>query len=325
MAPTLQERHGGGRLRSVALVGIDGSGKTTQAHRLADALTSAGVPATYWQNAGGRRWFSRLARKLGRRDAQRLLGRDGMLFAESALRWMAIARALLRSRLHSRVAVMDRYAVCQYASIRAHGGGRRWEGLARVLYRLFPPPDVTFLLAVEPGEAYRRIEARGTDHENIDFLAAGVAAYRSLPEFAGFVVVDANRGPDEVTRAIQAGLRQWLPAEVTPPDPTPTRRPVPHRPEATPTDPTAPPRQDEPVAADPLGTPDPVIGPSAQAEARTADAGAVRPGRTPVWSRRSSAPTRRWPESESPRRSPPVPPNVSDPRWAQPPGWPACR
>lgn len=226
VARTLQERHDGGRLRIVALIGIDGSGKTTQAHRLADALTAAGVPATYWQNAGGRRWFGRLARKLGRRDAQRLLGRDGMLFAESALRWLAIARALLRSRLRSRVAVMDRYAVCQYASIRAHGGGRRWEGLARLLYRVFPKPDVTFLLAVEPGEAYQRIEVRGTDHESIDYLAAGAAAYRSLPESPGFLVIDANRGPDEVTRAIWAALRERLPAGVVPPPEVPAVPPT---------------------------------------------------------------------------------------------------
>jgi thymidylate kinase len=190
----------------IALVGIDGSGKTTQARLLADALTVAGVPATYCQNAGGRRWFGRVARRLGRADAQRLLGRRGMLLAESVLRWLAIARALLRSRLSGRVAVMDRYAVCQYASIRAHGGRGSGERLARLAYRVFPPPDVTFLLAIRPGEAYRRIEARGTDHESIDYLAAAAAAYRALPEWPCFVVIDAGRPPADVARQIVAHL-----------------------------------------------------------------------------------------------------------------------
>jgi thymidylate kinase len=191
-----------GRPLVIALVGIDGSGKTTQARRLADALTAAGVPATYWQNAGGRRWFSRLARRLGGRDAQRLLGRRGLLVVESVLRWLAIARALVRSRLTRRAAVMDRYAVCQYASIRAHGGRRLGERLARLAYRVFPPPDITFLLAVEPQEAFRRIEMRGTDHEDLRYLAAAHDAYRALPEYAGFAVVDANPALDRVTRAI---------------------------------------------------------------------------------------------------------------------------
>jgi thymidylate kinase len=212
----------------IALVGIDGSGKTTQAHRLAEALSAHGIPATYWQNAGGRRWFGRLARHLGRRDAQLLFGRGGLLLIESVLRWLAIARALLRSWLGGRVAVMDRYAVCQYASIRAHGGRPTAEWLARLAYRLFPRPDVTFLLAVDPGTAYGRIEARGTDHESLDYLAAAMSAYRELPEHAGFVVIDAGGTPEEVTRAIYAHLAAdpVLPSPGLVP-PVPVARPAP--------------------------------------------------------------------------------------------------
>ena len=69
-----------------------------------------------------------------------------------------------------------------------------------------PPPDVTFLLAVDPAEAYRRIEARGTDHESLEFLIAAAQAYRDLPEAKQFVVINANSGPDEVTRAVLAVL-----------------------------------------------------------------------------------------------------------------------
>lgn len=196
------------RPRIIALVGIDGSGKTTQAHRLAADLTARGVPASYRQNAGGRHWFGRVARRVGRRDAQDLLGRVGMLWVESLLRWLAIARALLRSTLRGEVAVMDRYAVCQYASIRAHRGGQLAERLARVAYAIFPRPDVTFLLDVRPGEAYRRIELRGTDHETVDYLTAATAAYRSLPEHAGFTVIDANGAPDNVNRQIHAHLHR---------------------------------------------------------------------------------------------------------------------
>lgn len=208
----------------IALVGIDGSGKTTQARRLADALTAAGSPATYWQNAGGRRWFGRVARLLGRRDGQRLLGRRGLLLAESVLRWLAIARALIRSRLSGRAAVMDRYAVCQYASIRAHGGKPAAERRARLAYRVFPPPDITFLLALDPAEAYRRIEIRGTDHEDLPFLAAGQQAYQALPEFPAFVVIDAGGSAEEVTRSIFARV-PGLAAQAQPSAPTARQQP----------------------------------------------------------------------------------------------------
>ncbi|OKI62862.1 dTMP kinase [Micromonospora sp. CB01531] len=212
MARSLRGRRGGARLRAVALIGIDGSGKTTQAHRLAEALTAAGHAATYHRNAGGRRWLGRLAQRLGRPDAQRLVGRDGLLAVESVLRWLAIALALLSCLVTGRTAVMDRWSPCQYASIRAHGG-QRWERLARAGYRIFPAPRVTILLSVDPAEAYRRIERRGTDHETMRWLTSAATAYRTLPEYPSFVVVDANGTPDEVSRRIRAHLTEWLPGD----------------------------------------------------------------------------------------------------------------
>ncbi|MFV2102730.1 dTMP kinase [Micromonospora sp. LOL_024] len=203
------------RLRTVALIGIDGSGKTTQAHRLAEALNAAGHPATYHRNAGGRRWLGRAAQRLGRPDAQGLVGRDGMLLVESLLRWLAIAMTLLGSLFSGRVAVMDRYAACQYASLHAHGG-HLWERLVRAAYRLFPRPQVTFLLTVEPGVAYRRIERRGTDHESLEYLSAADGAYRALPEYPTFVLVDGDRRPDDIARDIRGHLAGWLAADAEP-------------------------------------------------------------------------------------------------------------
>lgn len=195
---------------NVAIVGVDGAGKTTQAQLLAGWLTTHGHRADYWQNAGGRRWLGRLARLLGRRDAQSLLGVGGMLLFESVLRWLAIGRALVRSRLRHRIAVMDRYSWCQYANARAHGGrpGRasRRERLARRMYRVYPEPTLTVFLAVTPGCAYARIEARGTDHEDPAYLAASDAAYRSLPEFERFVVIDANRDAARVQHDLQVAV-----------------------------------------------------------------------------------------------------------------------
>ncbi|MFC5926131.1 dTMP kinase [Micromonospora vulcania] len=224
MAKPSGTRRGRARLRTIALIGIDGSGKTTQAHRLADALTAAGRPARYRRNASGRRWLGRLAHRLGRPDAQRLVGRDGMLAVESVLRWLAIAIALLSCLLTGRTAVMDRYSACQYASIRAHGG-HRWERLARAGYRFFPTPQVTFLLAVDPQEAYRRIELRGTDHETMTWLTAADTAYRALPEYPTFVLVDASRSAEEVTEQIQAHLATWLPPAAHPSRPSETPAP----------------------------------------------------------------------------------------------------
>ena len=195
--------------RTVALVGIDGSGKTTQARLLAAALAEAGWPASYRRNAGGRHWFGRIATALGRRDAEDLLGRRVMLVVESVLRWLAILRTVLGRAITGEIAIMDRYAVCQYASLRARGAAPAVERRARLAYRLFPPPDVTVLLAVDPLIAYERIETRGYDHEELPYLRAAEAAYRSLPEYRDFLVVDANGTPAEVAAQILVDLELW--------------------------------------------------------------------------------------------------------------------
>ena len=206
------------RLRTVALVGVDGSGKTTQAHRLAAELAALGLPATYRRNAGGRRWFGRLATALGRRDAEHLLGRRELLLVESVLRWLAIARTLLRRAVTGEIAVMDRYAACQYASLRAHAAvparsaGAGASGSPGWHTASFPAPDVTFMLVVDPAVAYDRIEAAWVRPRDDGLPDAATAAYRALPEYGTFVTVDASGEPDEVSAAIQAHLAAWLPA-----------------------------------------------------------------------------------------------------------------
>lgn len=192
--------------RSVALIGIDGSGKTTQAHRLAEMLAAEGLRASYRQNAGGRHFVARIAKWFGRPDAEALVGRRAMLVIEAVLRWGAIVRTLFFQAFTGETVVMDRYAYCQYASMRSHHAKPRAERRARLAYRLFPPPDVTFLLAVSPKVAQERIDARGYDREELTFLQDADAAYRSLPEFPAFVVIDADGTQDEVAAALRAHL-----------------------------------------------------------------------------------------------------------------------
>lgn len=204
--PVVDPRYPRRMARTIALVGIDGSGKTTQARTVAAELAAAGFPAAYRQNAGGRHWFGRIAVLLGRADAEDLFGRRGTLAVESVLRWFAIARTLVRRAVRREIAVMDRYAVCQFASLRAHGARPSAERRARLAYRLFPRPDVTFFLAVDPEVAQDRIERRGYDTETMEYLRAADAAYRSLPEYPRFVVIDANGTPEQVTKAIRTEL-----------------------------------------------------------------------------------------------------------------------
>ena len=193
----------------MALIGIDGAGKSTQARWLADWLDASGTPARYHRNAAGRVFFSRVAQRLGRRDAEHLLGVRLFLLVETFLRGLVITRALILSRLTGTVAVMDRYTYCQYTSITVRGGR---PGVARLLFRLLPQPELVFYLAVPPLVAQARVEARGKDHEDLDYLTASDVAYRGLPEAARFTVVDASADP----AAVQVSLREAVQRDLLP-------------------------------------------------------------------------------------------------------------
>lgn len=185
-------------------MGIDGSGKTTLATDVSQWLTAQGVPSAYFLNPGGRVAIDRFARRLGRADGRALLGRRLFAAVEASTRWLAIAKGLLLSRLTGRLAVMDRYSFCEYATLRARAEpGERW---ARRFYRIFPEPDVTFFAAVPPAVAQQRIADRGYDWESVEYLSALDGAYRSLPEFAGFEILDADAPLEEVKRRLRAAV-----------------------------------------------------------------------------------------------------------------------
>ncbi|MHC6228625.1 dTMP kinase [Arthrobacter sp. MMS24-T111] len=90
----------------------------------------------------------------------------------------------------------------------------RGRFLPWLLARL-PEPDAIFHLDIEPADAYRRIVSRGTDSETLDDLASFQSGYRELPEYAGFVKLDASVPAHELAADIISRLT--LPA-VTKPD-----------------------------------------------------------------------------------------------------------
>lgn len=188
----------------VAVVGIDGSGKTTAAKAVARRLSDGGVRARYFENAGLRPPLNWIAQRRGHEDAIEWLGIETFQAIEHRARKVAMWRAVLWSRLPGdRVAVMDRYTVCQYAAIRTRSGPG--EQAVRESYSALPWPDVVVFLDVMPIEAQRRVDRRGRDSETLEYLTAADDAYRSLPEWPTFIVMDAS-GPAEVVASKLLGI-----------------------------------------------------------------------------------------------------------------------
>lgn len=190
--------------RLVAIVGIDGSGKTTLAKTLVAQLRSEGQRARYFENAGGRPPLNWLARRLGHDDAQKWLGTAKLEAIEQRFRHVPMRLAATWARLPGeRIAILDRWTVCQYAAMRARGSD---DTPARRRYRRLPWPDHVLFLDVSPEMAHARLRHRGRDVDELDWLHAAYAAYRSLPEWDALIVIDGAGSPADVVARARASV-----------------------------------------------------------------------------------------------------------------------
>ena len=189
--------------------GVDGSGKTTQANLLAEALRADDREVVATREPGGT--------LLGEEIRRLLLDRVEMSpWAETAL--FAAARAELVEGVigpaleAGTVVVCDRYI----DSSLAYQGIARGLGVERVLELNLAAtggllPDRTFLVLVDPEVAFRRRETSDRiEREGEAFHRAVDQAYRSLVEMfpERISTVDGNRAAEEVAEEIRGRVRE---------------------------------------------------------------------------------------------------------------------
>ncbi len=185
----------------VVLEGIDGSGTTTQAHRLVAAAKAAGREALFTCEPStgpiGVDIRARLSAAAPTGDGWSVLA---LLFAADRLEHVAneIAPALARGAL----VVCDRYVL----SSLVYQGLHVDEAWVHSINSKALAPDLTILVDVDPDEAARRRAARGGTVEIYDadetqrMLAD---RYRSLSPGVDAVVVDGNLSIDAVTAQLE--------------------------------------------------------------------------------------------------------------------------
>ncbi|WP_104140939.1 AAA family ATPase [Arthrobacter sp. ZGTC131] len=185
----------------IVLTGIDGSGKTSAAKALASSSLADGKNALLLSNYAGRRRMSLLAARFGVQLPPRLA--DAV---ETTIRVANVLISHVRARRFRGLTVMDRHLHCQLALREARGLPR--GRLLPWLLRKLPTPDLVIHLDIDPQQAHDRIVARGTDEESLADLTSLRDAYRSLPEFADFTIVNAGAPEHEVL----AGLKRVIAA-----------------------------------------------------------------------------------------------------------------
>ncbi len=182
--------------RFIVLEGIDGSGKTEQTRRLADALRERGhrVVSTREPTDGA---FGRRYRAWARGEIEATPEEVLGFFLEDRREHV---RELIRPALErGEVVVCDRYIASTLAYQAAQGLDR---ARLRALFDTpeFPTPDLVLWLRVPVAIALARMGDSATERfEREDFLTRVDGEYAQL----GLQALDASGSPDAVAREIQ--------------------------------------------------------------------------------------------------------------------------
>jgi len=202
--------------------GPEGSGKSTQARRLAQLLGERGVPAVLTREPGGTPFGDKVRSLLLDHSSGRLGAATelSLMLAQRNEHLLQVIRPALE---RGDVVLADRYSD---SSMAYQGGGR---GLDRDLIRrlhqeLLGPwlPDLTILFDIDSAVGLTRARHGGARaHDRLESEELGfhqrvretyLALARGEPE--RFLVLAAAEGPDEVFQQLTTALRQRFPETV---------------------------------------------------------------------------------------------------------------
>ena len=183
----------------IALEGIDGSGKSTQARFLCDQLRAGGVDAIVFREPGDTPFGNKLRQQF--RDGRTISPEEeARLFIED--RRIDVRDNILPALAAGKVVVMDRY----YFSTMAYQGalGLDADELRETNESFAPRPDLTLILDLPAETSVARIRAsrEATDsYEGTEYLR------RVRDLFLGFcdgdvVSVDATMGVEELAAEV---------------------------------------------------------------------------------------------------------------------------
>jgi dTMP kinase len=192
----------------VAIEGVDGAGKTTQAELLRASVASAGLDVKL-------RSFPAYDSFIGR-QIREMLRDSAPLDARSAALWFATDRrqALEHDPLGAEVEICNRYTLSNavYQSARAPEDETIYEWVLDLERELgIPAPDLTFVLDVTPALVAERTRARAEldAYERQRDLQDRVRARYLAAD--GVVVIGCDgRTPAEIGADLESALRERL-------------------------------------------------------------------------------------------------------------------
>ena len=200
----------------ISFEGIDGSGKSTQARRLAEHLRALGREVVLTREPGGSPGAEEIRALVLQGDPDRWSAQTELLLFTAARR-DHLERTIRPALAAGRIVICDRFA----------DSTRMYQGLSRGDLRpavdqlhdlmIGTEPDLTFLIDMDPGQGLARAKSRATAEERFeDFgldlqtrMRAGfLALAREFPD--RIRVIDGNRAKAAVAADVLAVLEAEL-------------------------------------------------------------------------------------------------------------------
>ncbi|PWK61197.1 dTMP kinase [Roseicyclus mahoneyensis] len=200
----------------VSLEGIDGSGKSTQARRLAEALRAQGRDPVLTREPGGAPGAEDIRRLLVEGDPDRWSPETEILLFTAARR-DHLERTIRPALAAGRDVITDRFA----DSTRVYQGATRGDlrGLVDDVHALVIgiEPDLTLILDMDPEAALTRGLARRSGEDRFEEFGLPFQhklrdGFRALAEKAPdrCVLIDAGRDADAIAADIAAAVAKHL-------------------------------------------------------------------------------------------------------------------
>lgn len=204
----------------ITFEGIDGSGKSTQAARLCERLSSAGIDLIRTREPGGSAGAEEIRGLLLSGDPDRWSAETEILLFTAARR-DHLEKTIRPALAAGQCVVSDRFA----DSTRVYQGATRGDLRATVdkLHSLMigQEPDLTFIIDMDPKIALERGLARNSGEDRFEDFGLGfqetlrhgfLGLAHDFPERC--VLVDGNRNPDAVASEIAAYAADRLGVEL---------------------------------------------------------------------------------------------------------------
>jgi len=194
----------------ITFEGIDGSGKSTQARKLAEALCASGHDVIRTREPGGSPGAEEIRALVLQGDPDRWSAKTEILLFTAARR-DHLERTIEPALAAGKVVICDRFA----DSTRMYQGLTRGDLRALVddLHRLMigREPDLTFLIDIEPEVGLARAKGRQGHEERFEDMGLAMQArmragfLQLSQEFSNrFRVIDGNRAPEAVAAEVLA-------------------------------------------------------------------------------------------------------------------------